>query len=316
MKLRGIEFGKVLGASGVQGFFGEGYWFHRLWRPFGLDFTGMTFVAKTATLLPRPGNMPLTRDYTPKHFFPDCVKANFSRGIMLNAVGLSNPGLGALLRTGLWQARTEPFMLSIMSLADTPEKRLQELCLMTDILGFHKDEFRAPFALQINLSCPNTGHNLKERIQETAASLEIASKLGVPLMPKFSIASASPLDIMELNQNPHCDAICVSNSLPFDWAGVGPRAWGADASPLAKLGGGGLSGKVLLPMVCDWIKMLRDAGFTKPINGGGGILCRWGVGCYFHAGANSVFLGSVAALRPWRVRCIIKRANELEWRRS
>ena len=124
MKLRGIDFGNALGASGVQGFFGEGYWFHKI--PFiKPNFTGMTFVAKTTTLLPRKGNMTLTRHYTPKNLFPRCVKVKFRRAVMLNSVGLSNPGLGALLATGQWQKRTNPFLLSIMSLADTTQQRLE-----------------------------------------------------------------------------------------------------------------------------------------------------------------------------------------------
>ena len=49
MNQRVADFGPVWGASGVQGFFGEGYWFHR-WVP-GLSFDGCTFVAKTTTLL-------------------------------------------------------------------------------------------------------------------------------------------------------------------------------------------------------------------------------------------------------------------------
>src|SRR3989338_1556485 len=59
MELRGVHFGPVLDASGVRGFFGEGYWHHRYCKPFGLRFDGATFVAKTTTLLPRAGNMPL-----------------------------------------------------------------------------------------------------------------------------------------------------------------------------------------------------------------------------------------------------------------
>lgn len=314
MKLRGIDFGNVLGASGVQGFFGEGYWFHALWKLFGLNFAGMTFVAKTTTLLSRKGNMPLTRHYTPRNFFPRCIKAKLLRGVMLNAVGLSNPGLGALLGTGKWQKRTQPFLLSLMSLADSPNKRLEELRIMTEIIGLCKDDFSAPFGLQINLSCPNTGHDPHELIGESAKVLEITRLLGVPVMPKYSIASAPIKAVLQLNDHPCCDAICVSNTLPFGWQGVNWQSvWGSTTSPLAKLGGGGLSGRTLRLLVCEWIRRLRDAGFTKPINGGGGILCPMDVEYYRNAGASSIFVGSVAALRPWQVKGIIAQANCLKW---
>ena len=315
MQLRGIDFGNVFGASGVQGFFGEGYWFHKMWHLFGLNFNGMTFVAKTATLLPRKGNMLLTRHYTPRYPFPGCVKVKPFRGIMLNSVGLSNPGLGALLGTGEWQKRTKPFLLSIMSLAETPKKRLEELRIMVETIGFVKDGFSAPFGLQINLSCPNTGHDPRELIGESARVLEIAASLGVPVMPKYSIVSAPIQAVRELNDHSGCDAICVSNALLFGWQGIDwHNTWGSKTSPLAKLGGGGLSGKTLCPLVCEWIARLRDAGFTKPINGGGGILCSEDVNRYHGAGASSIFLGSVAVLRPWRVETIINQANNLNWR--
>ncbi len=313
MKLRGIDFGNVLGASGVQGFFGEGYWFHKLWHWFGLDFTGMTFVTKTATLKPRKGNMSLTKNYTPKNPFPRCVKVKLRRGVMLNSVGLSNPGLSALLNK--WQRRTEPFFISIMSLAETPTQRLSEMRIMVELLRIYKEISSTPFGLQINLSCPNTGHDPGELIGESAKVLEIAGSLGVPVMPKYSIASAPIEAVLQLNKNPNCDAICVSNTLPFGWKEIDwQKVWGSKTSPLAKLGGGGLSGAVLRPLVCEWITRLREAGFTKPINGGGGILCPEDVKHYHNAGASSIFLGSVAALRPWRVKSIIKQANNLDWR--
>lgn len=314
MKLREVDSGNVLGASGVQGFFGEGYWFHKVWRPFGLNFANMTFVAKTATLLSREGNMSLTRNYTPKSPFPGCVKVKLLRGVMLNSIGLSNPGLGALLGTKKWQKRTKPFWLSIMSLADTPQRRLEELRIMVETIGFCKDYFSAPFGLQINLSCPNIKHNPRELIDESPKVLEIGRVLGVPLMPKYSIASAPIQTVLQLNDHPDCDAICVSNTLPFGWKGVDWQSvWGSTTSPLAKMGGGGLSGKTLRPLVCEWIARLRDAGFTKPINGGGGILCPKDAEHYRDAGASSIFLGSVATLRPWRVKAIINHANNLKW---
>lgn len=290
MKLRGIEFGNVLGASGVQGFFGEGYWMHRvpMRKP---DFSGMTFVSKTVTLLSRKGNMNLTSRQTPKYPFPRCIRVKFFNDSILNAVGLSNFGLGYLLGDGRLQKRTKPFMISIMSLVDTPKRRLEELRIMADMIGFCKESFSAPFGVQINLSCPNTGHNPADLIGESADALDVLGILGVPLMPKYSIVSAPISAIMKLNDHPSCDAICVSNTIPFGWEGIGERVWGTKISPLARLGGGGLSGKFLRPLVCEWIARLRDAGFTRPVNGGGGILSTGDVRCYIDAGVSSVFFG-------------------------
>ncbi len=315
MRLRGIDFGNALGASGVQGFFGEGYWFHKPWAPLGLDFRGATFVAKTATLLAREGNMRLGADLGPAEYFPDCVRMKPARGVALNAIGLSNPGLPVLLGMGEWQRRTDPFLLSIMSLAGTPEARLDEMKAMIDLIGMHKDTFDAPIGLQINLSCPNTDHKPSELIRESAKILEVAGKLGIPVMPKYSIATAPIAVIRELQDHSDCDAICVSNTLPFGWEELDwAKVWGDTVSPLAKYKGGGLSGAPLRPLVCEWITKLRTAGFRKPINGGGGILTPEDVRHYQQAGASSIFVGSVAMLRPWRVRSIIAEANSLYWR--
>lgn len=314
MQLRGIEFGNIMGASGVQGFFGEGYWFHKLWKPFGLNFDGMTFVSKTTTLNFRPGNMPLNADYTPSERVPACIKAKFFEGSMLNAVGLSGPGLSTLLETDSWQQRTAPFWISFMSVAATKIERLAELWHAVTILSFEKVHFKSKFGFQINVSCPNTGHNTGELIGEMLEVIKIAKLLEVPVMLKFAVDTATPLDMMVLNHHPDCDAICVSNTLKFGAPGIEwEKAWGNKISPLSDLGGGGLSGDTLRPLVCDWIKCLRDKGFTKPINGGGGILHSAHVHEYYSAGASSVFIGSVAALRPWRVRSIINEANRLTW---
>src|SRR5271157_6436210 len=103
MKLRGIEFGNVFNASGARGFNGEGYWFHSLWRWFGLDYTGSTFTAKTTTLMLRPGNMPVDAKGRMLGWLPDCIVVKPWAGVALNAVGLSGPGILALVEQ--WQKR-------------------------------------------------------------------------------------------------------------------------------------------------------------------------------------------------------------------
>ena len=50
--LRRVDFGPIWGASGVEGFFGEGYWFHHLFKMLRLlSFKDMTFIATTTTII-------------------------------------------------------------------------------------------------------------------------------------------------------------------------------------------------------------------------------------------------------------------------
>ena len=311
MRLRGIDFGHVLDASGARAFFGEGYPYHRLLRPIGLNFRGSTFVAKTTTVAPRVGNMPLRDDLAPRERLPRCIVVKWWKGIALNAVGLSGPGAAALLADGRWQRRSEPFFLSFMSVATTASERHAELSGFVDLLTTHLPQFRAPIGLQLNFSCPNVSVANAGVIDEIRAALDVAATLGIPLMPKLSVVM--PLDVaLAVAQHPSCDALCVSNTVPWgalthriDWK----KLFGSDISPLAEFGGGGLSGRPLLPLVFDWLMNAREAGLTVPVNAGGGVLSPLDAHMLFAAGASSIFLGSIAMLRPWRMQKTIHLAK-------
>lgn len=317
MKLRGIDFGHILGASGVQGFFGEGYWFHKYLKPFGLDFEGMTFVAKTTTFNPRTGNMTLDTNFQSKYLFPNCIVVKPFKGIVLNSVGLSGPGAEVLLKAGQWQKIEKPFFISFISVSDHRHKRLDELREFVRLFKEHLPNFASPVGLQLNFFCPNVLH-VCETVDEIYDSLSIASTLDIPLMPKLNVLF--PLELVkEISEHPHCDALCISNTIPWgklpnkiNWKGL----FGSDVSPLAHYGGGGLSGKPLLPLVAEYVAQIRERGINKPINAGGGILSMRDVYSLYDAGADSIFLGSIAILRPWRVKGIIRKTNKLFERRG
>ncbi len=308
MNLRGIDFGTILGASGVQGFFGEGYWFHQFLRPLGLRFDRMTFVAKTTTLDARAGNMQLRENnLTPVEFFPNSIIVRPWKGVILNSVGLSGPGAEKLFERKLWQGRKQPFFISFMSVTQSPLTRIKELDQFVTLFKEQLSEFRAPVGLQINFSCPNIGLNLKELVNEVGEALSIASVLGIPLVPKFNVTLPIKA-VQEISEHYACDALCVSNTIPWgelpehiNWE----KLFGSLESPLAHLGGGGLSGKPLLPLLIEWVIQARKAGIQKPINAGGGILSLKDAYAVMEAGASSIFLGSIAILRPWRVRRIV-----------
>ena len=314
MELRGIDFGHVLDASGVRGWFGEGHPFHR-WIPFGLSFAGSTFVAKTTTLEPRDPNGALAADgRTTRLLRQPCVRVDWRRGVVLNALGLPGPGLEALLAAGRWQRRTEPFFLSFAAIAETAEGRLDETRRFVRILSAALPDFAAPVGLQVNFSCPNVPHGEPppDPVAGFRAELDEYAALGVPLMVKLSVTQPVA-DARAIAEHPACDALCVSNTIPWgempdriDWH----RLFGA-RSPLERFGGGGLSGAPLLPLVAEWVSEARRAGTAAPINAGGGILRPADADLLHRAGASSVFVGTIAMLRGWRLARTIRRANRL-----
>ncbi len=216
---------------------------------------------------------------------------------------------------------------------------------MIELIIYYKQCFSTNFGLQINLSCPNTDHDPCVLMAEANDMINITAKAGVPIMAKFNITV--PIDaLLELDKNPNLNAICLSNTIPYGWQPNKNLFRGNDdnnfleliddniadysvdrgnvivksifwkhmygvESPLKNIGGGGLSGPIIKPFVLHYIQELRKAGFTKHINGGGGISCANDVNLYKKAGANSIFYGSVANTRPWQVAKIIKRANEI-----
>lgn len=325
--LRGTDFGPVQCASGAMGWFGEGYWFHR-WIP-GLDWAGCTFVSKTTTLSRRQGNMPFwdteiinkqKHKFRPKERFPRCVAVYPLKGAVINSVGLSGPGSLDLFETGRWQDRDDPFFISFMSVAESLEQRKKEALEFIKQVDRFEMEFCAPFGVQINLSCPNTGHDPGEIASEAKEFLGLFQTLredsNIPIVPKFNVLYPAEA-VREIERL--CDAVCVSNTIPWgklpdriDWRkySVCPYA-DPPVSPLHHLGGGGLSGKPLLRLVEEWVRQARGRDLSLPVIAGGGILAPKDVDVLARAGADAVFLGSIAILRGWRVRRTIRRARDL-----
>jgi dihydroorotate dehydrogenase (NAD+) catalytic subunit len=307
-----MEFGNVFCASGSRGFFGEGYWFHAYAKPFGLDYTGSTFISKTTTLAPRKGNMPLGADgISPAERHPKCIIVKPFHGVALNAVGLSGPGAAHLLETKRWQLRLEPFLISFMAVGALREDRLREAEGFVTLLRAHQRDFCAPFGIQLNVSCPNTGHDPSRLVTEAVELLTILSQLNLPLVLKVNVLT-SPDSVAEILCKTICDAVTVSNTIPWgalpdriDWKGM----FGSDVSPLVQFGGGGLSGESLLPLVLEWILKARELEIPVPMIACGGILSRDDAAHLLVAGASAIEMGSVSFLRPWRVHGIISAIN-------
>lgn len=312
MIIRGLRFKNVFNASGARGFYGEGYWFHNVWRPLGLNYSNSTFVAKTTTLNARIGNMPMNpQTLKPRAMAPKCIVVKPLDGIVLNSVGLSGPGLMRLLPYWEKLRGGDPFFISYMSVEQTPEMRLNEA--RTFVGRIINQYHRVPqnIGIQLNFSCPNVGLDPAVFANEIRGILDEFQILQVPLLAKLNVTFPHEV-ALAIEQHEALDGIVMGNTVPWgklpdqlDWKGM----FGSETSPLAHLGGGGLSGKPLLSLTAAWLFNARAMGFRKLLIGGGGVLDVDDANRLLDSGADGIELGSASILRPWRVADIIKHVN-------
>ncbi len=330
MKLKNLNFHSyVFGQSGVQGFFGEGdeYPHHKFYKLVpGFAFNKMVFVAKTVTLKPRiypeSSNTELREGYKVKRFFPTSVwwslKSVFS-GYILNAVGLANPGLQQMLSYKKWQTRSDAFQISVMLMEATLETKIAEahsICkMLNEQIPFDQTH---QYALQINFSCPNTGHAQEQDAKDIILILKIFREQlpDVALIPKFDLL-VEPETIVNLKL--YCDAFCIANTIPFGkkkdtqwWRRLFPN----DTSPLLKYFNGrfagGLSGSPLFPVLTEWLKNMEQIDASVVIIAGGGVMRKKDINQLSQfAIVQGIALGSVAILRPWRLQGLITFGNEI-----
>lgn len=317
LTIKSINFGHIFCATGARGFYGEGYPFHRLWKYAGMNWDNTGFAGKTLTLLPRrgqefgeEGNMPLQNDgVTPKELVPRCIWTSFRHnGEMINAVSLSSFGAEFYLRTGNYHRIGNPFFISFMPLAKDASGRESELHDFCKILKSYLP-FRAPVALQINCGCPNSGHDLNEFYAEICMLVEIAGALlGIPIVINCNALMPTAV-LIEVSRI--ADALWIGNSIPFnDVATHGYIDWSryGNTSPIRRRGfnaDGGLSSPVCLPFTIRKIRELRDSGVSVPIVGGNGIRNKYDLGQLDAVGCDAVFIGSLAVVRPHRMKMIV-----------
>lgn len=316
--LAGVPFGRVWGASGVQGFDGEGYWYHRPLAPFGLSFRGMTFVSKTVTRHRNVGNTPLFKDgMTLREWRPRAIFAtprSIWYGTASNKIGLSNFGLEFYLKHGLWRERTEPFFISLMCLSLDVHGRLAEWAEMMELIRRYRPEFKAPFGFQKNESCPNVDHDPSTSVDEIHRAAEITyNRLGLPFVPKFAL-TMPPQVVIDIMKHPHIHGACVSNTIPWPKLPEDERLkyFGTIVSPLEKIGtaagGGGISGAPLLHRLLAWKCEADNLGLNKPINGCGGILSP-ATGLQVAGIFDSIAFASMSFARFWRCQSTINQVN-------
>ena len=266
----------IIPASGTFGYgreFAEAY---------DLDLLG-SFSWKGTTRDPRPGN-------------PQPRIAETAAG-MLNAVGLQNPGMEAVLRE------------EVPNIA-----RIFHGPVIANVCGFSLEEYAENCRmledaeqvkiLEVNISCPNVhagGKNFGSDPKSAAAvtrAVRAATK-----KPVFLKLSPNVTDIAEIAKacaGEGADGLCLINTL------LGMRIDLNTKRPLLQNRTGGLSGPAVFPVALRMVWDVYEAVPGLPIIGCGGAASAEDAAEMMLAGASAVEVGAANLRDPWACKTIIE----------
>ena len=273
--LCGIELDNpVIPASGTFGF---GYEFAEI---YDINRLG-TFSFKGTTKEPRFGN-------------PTPRIAECSMG-MINAVGLQNPGVDAVISREL--------------------PRLKEVFykpVMANVSGFSVEEYAYTCArlereeqigwFEINISCPNVhgggmsfGTNPQSAAEVVRAVKAVTNK---PVIIKLSPNVTDIVEIAKACEDAGADGISLINTL------LGMRIDLKTKKPVIANKMGGFSGPAIFPVALRMVYQVSHA-VNIPVVGMGGVSCAEDVIEMMLAGATAVEVGAQNLIDPYACKKII-----------
>ena len=276
VSLCGIELDNpVIPASGT---FGYGYEFAEL---YDINCLG-TFSFKGTTREPRFGNV------TPRI-------AEAPAG-MLNAVGLQNPGVNAVIAEELPKL-----------------KKVFHKPVMANISGFSVDEYvevcRRLDAcdqvgwLEVNISCPNVhgggmafGTDPKAAAEVTAAVKKVTTK---PVIMKLSPNVTDIVAVARACEDAGADAVSLINTFLAMRINLKTR------KPVIANVTGGLSGPAVFPVALRMVYQVSGA-VKIPVVGLGGVSSAEDVIEMMLAGATAVEVGAANLVEPFACRDIVE----------
>lgn len=265
----------VIPASGT---FGYG---HEFAEWYDINVLG-TFSFKGTTLEARFGNP------TPRIAEAPCG--------MLNAVGLQNPGVRAVIREELPRL-----------------KRVFRKKVIANVSGFSVDEYARTCALldreeqvgllEVNISCPNVhgggmafGSSPEMAARVTEAVKAVTTK---PVYMKLSPNAADIAAVARACEEAGADGVCLINTL------LGMRIDPRTRRPILANTFGGLSGPCVFPVALRMVWQVYEA-VSIPIIGMGGVSTAADVLEMLLAGATAVEVGAANLKNPYACRDIIR----------
>ena len=265
----------IIPASGT---FGYGYEFAEIYN---INCLG-TFSFKGTTLHPRKGNpQPRIAEY---------------EGGLLNAVGLQNPGVDAVIAEELPRLKKvfhKPVMANVSGFS---LEEYVEVCRRLD-------ECEQVGWLEVNISCPNVhgggmsfGTDPQSAAQVTRAVRDAVKK---PVIVKLSPNVTDIARIAKACEDAGADAVSLINTV------LGMRIDLKTRRPLLANGTGGMSGPGIFPLALRMVWQVYEA-VSIPIVGMGGVCSAADVVEMMLAGASAVEIGAANLRDPYACKKIIE----------
>ena len=276
VSLCGIELeNPIIPASGC---FGYGYEFAALYdinRLGAFSFKGTTREARLGNPTPRIAETP---------------------GGMLNAVGLQNPGVDAVIAEELPKLRAVYHKPVIANVSGFSVAEYAEVCARLD------REEQVGW-LEVNISCPNVhgggmsfGTDPKAAAEVTSAVKAVTTK---PVILKLSPNVTDIAEIAKACEAAGADGISLINTL------LGMRIDLKTRKPILANTTGGLSGPAVFPVALRMVYQVARA-VSIPVVGMGGISSAEDVLEMMMAGATAVEVGAANLVDPFACKKIIE----------
>ena len=280
VNLCGIELDNpIIPASGTFGF---GYEFAEL---YDINILG-TFSFKGTTKDPRFGNP------TPR--IAECTAG------MINAVGLQNPGVDAVISTELPKLEkcfSKKVMANVSGFSIEDYAYTCEKLDKCDQVGW----------LEVNISCPNVhgggmsfGTSPEAAAEVTKAVKKVTEK---PVIIKLSPNVTDIVSIAKACEEAGADGISLINTL------LGMRIDLKTRKPVIKNTMGGFSGSAIFPVAVRMVYQVANA-VKIPVIGMGGVSCAEDVIEMMLAGATAVEIGAANLINPYICKDIIEKLPE------
>jgi dihydroorotate dehydrogenase (NAD+) catalytic subunit len=230
-------------------------------------------VTKTVTLKPRAGS-------------PQTRTAETAAG-MLNAIGLQNPGVDAVVRklAPRWARWRTPVIVSI--LGSTIEEYGE--------VAARLDGVDSISGIEVNISSPNAkrgGMEFGQQADTAAAVTEaVVRATALPVIVKLTPNVTDIVSIAREVVNAGADALCVINTL---------QAMAIDAEGQRPVIGSvfsGLSGPAIKPVALRMVYQVTSA-VDVPVIGCGGIMTGADAVEFLLAGASAVQVGTASFVNP------------------